>query len=210
MKSVGEVLRSTREKKKISLATVSSQTSISQEYLHAIEQNAFDTLPSDVTTRGFLSLYALALDMDPKTIISLYRRDVPVQPSDLPSLHRKFFVFGHDRLLRYVLRALLAGVAISVTLFMAMFVIRLRQAPPLTISTPKNEAHVISPVLIRGSTTSDAVVQIDGEAIGVNQDGVFMHEVDLDPGLHVLTVKSIGRNRKERVSQLVVTVDEEK
>lgn len=207
MKSVGEILKSAREKKKLTLSQLSVQTSISQDFLKAIENDAFDQLPNDVSARGFLSLYATSVGMDPKTITALYRRDIQVPDQYNASLHTRFFVFGHERLFRFALSAILAGVAISVAVFVILFWFRLRQAPPLLVSTPQNESHAISPLFVRGVTSSDAVVQIDGDAIGVNQDGVFTKDLDLDPGLHVLTIKAIGRNGKERVDQIVVTID---
>lgn len=210
MKSVGEILKTAREKKKLSLESVSQETAVSLRFLRAIDDDAFELLPNEVSARGFLTLYANAVGVDPTSIIAVYRRDVPSVWGSQGHLKHHFFVFGQQRLLRMILWTTLAGLTLGLLTFAGLLLIRLRQAPPLTIQSPKNETRVISPVLLEGKTSTDAVVQIDGESIGVNQDGVFSRDIDLDPGLHVLTVKSIGRNGKERSLQLVVTVDEEK
>lgn len=210
MKSVGEILKTAREKKKLSLEMVSQETAVSLRFLRAIDDDEFELLPNEVSARGFLTLYANAVGMDPKSIIAVYRRDVPSQWGGQTRLKHHFFVFGQQRLFRMVLWTAIAGLAVGLLTFAGLLLVRLRQAPPLVLLSPKNETHVISPVFLQGRTSTDAVIAIDGESIGVNQDGIFSKDIDLDPGLHVLTVKSIGRNGKERSLQLVVTVDEEK
>jgi flagellar biosynthesis protein FlhG len=74
----GSLLRRLRESADASLDDVADITKISKRYLHALEENDFDTLPAAVYVRGFVSEYARALGLDSKTVsksyMSLYRR----------------------------------------------------------------------------------------------------------------------------------------
>lgn len=74
----GGLLRRLRESAEANLDAVSEITKISKRYLHALEENDFDTLPAAVYVRGFVSEYARALGLDPKLVsnsyMNLYKR----------------------------------------------------------------------------------------------------------------------------------------
>lgn len=57
MQGIGKILRDEREKKEISLETVSEATKIRTKYLKAIEDEQFDVLPGEVYARGFVTAY---------------------------------------------------------------------------------------------------------------------------------------------------------
>jgi len=54
---IGKHLKQIRESKGISLEEISQKTRIRFTYLEAIEANDFESLPSEIQTRGFLRLY---------------------------------------------------------------------------------------------------------------------------------------------------------
>ncbi len=68
MLSLGQRFRQQRELRKVSLDTVAQQTKISTRYLHAIETENFQELPSGLFRRSFIRQYALALDLDAEPI----------------------------------------------------------------------------------------------------------------------------------------------
>jgi cytoskeleton protein RodZ len=72
-KTIGEVLKTTREEKDLSLEEVSVLTRVKTKYLIAIEADNFDILPSPVQKKGFLRAYARALDLDPAPLIAELR-----------------------------------------------------------------------------------------------------------------------------------------
>lgn len=207
MKTVGEVLHHSREKQKISLAQIAQATHIREEFLSAIESDSFDELPNDVSARGFISLFAQELGLDPRSILALYRRDVKVEQKDLRPLHARFRAMNQRRTVRSLLYALGAGIGLGLLAFSISFVYRIQEAPPLRVLRPVENSTVISPFVIQGSSASDAVVEVDGEAVGVNQDGEFASEQNLGQGLHIITIKAKGRNGKERFMTLTVTVE---
>ena len=74
----GALLRRLRESAAASLEDLSEITKISKRYLHALEENDFNTLPAGVYVRGFVSEYARALGLDSAKVtqsyMGLYRR----------------------------------------------------------------------------------------------------------------------------------------
>ena len=74
----GALLRRLRESAEASLDDLSEITKISKRYLHALEENDFNTLPAGVYVRGFVSEYARALGLDSGKVahsyMGLYRR----------------------------------------------------------------------------------------------------------------------------------------
>jgi cytoskeletal protein RodZ len=75
MSELGERLRQARESKGISLAQASTDTRILQQSLIALEEGAFQRLPGDVATRGFIRNYGQYLDLPIEELIDLYRRE---------------------------------------------------------------------------------------------------------------------------------------
>jgi len=63
-KTLGQVLKESRETRGLSLADVSFQTKIREHYLNALEKNQISNLPSPVQGKGFLRNYASFLKLD--------------------------------------------------------------------------------------------------------------------------------------------------
>ena len=62
--SVGEMLRSAREAKQLTLEAANRDTKISVEVLSSLEQDDFDAVGSDIYLKGFLRNYARFLGVD--------------------------------------------------------------------------------------------------------------------------------------------------
>ncbi len=209
MKTVGDLLKRTREKKILSLREVSSRTFIQEQYLQAIEHNAFDSLPSLVAAQGFVVTYARFLGLDPAHVNALFRRDYKPENKKtafFPSFRSSFFEARRQRI------RLIAGSLIFVFCIIGgyslWFYQRMRQPPPLRISSPANESIVRSPVIISGSSVTDALIEVDGLPVGVSQDGEFTAQVELFSGEHVITVVAKNREGNSTTRQVSVRVEE--
>jgi cytoskeleton protein RodZ len=69
---VGATLRNARERRGLSLESLSRITRIKPGFLHAIEANAFDKVPGGIFLRGFLRSYAGEVGLDPETVVQGY------------------------------------------------------------------------------------------------------------------------------------------
>jgi cytoskeletal protein RodZ len=63
-KTVGEILRSAREARKLSVEQVNKETKISKETVRALEQDDFGSFPSETYLKGFVRTYAEFLELD--------------------------------------------------------------------------------------------------------------------------------------------------
>ncbi|MBN2552030.1 MAG: helix-turn-helix domain-containing protein [Spirochaetales bacterium] len=83
MESVGQKLRETREQHNFSIEQVARDTHISKQYLEALEQENFATIPGETYIIGFLRNYAEYLSLNPEEIVNLYK-NIQIQEQPLP------------------------------------------------------------------------------------------------------------------------------
>ncbi len=80
-RSVGPYLKEVRESKGIGLEEAASVTRIGKNYLLAIEEEAFDKLPSAVYIKGFLRVYAGYLGLSGDEVVAMYDKSRTSQQS---------------------------------------------------------------------------------------------------------------------------------
>lgn len=83
MESYGELLKNARQAKKLTLDAVSRETSISREFLEALENENSGAFNGEAYLVGFLRNYAEYLELDSNKLISLYR-NMMIQQSPVP------------------------------------------------------------------------------------------------------------------------------
>jgi len=74
VQTVGEILRSEREKKGLSIKEIELATSIRTIYISAIEEGNYDIIPGEVYLKGFIRNYSNILGLDGQHIVDLYRQ----------------------------------------------------------------------------------------------------------------------------------------
>jgi len=81
--TVGQYLRQERERKNISLESISKVTRITLANLEALERDDFQAFSASVFARGFLRTYASQLGLDPREVLSRYEAQVslPAAPA---------------------------------------------------------------------------------------------------------------------------------
>ncbi len=69
---VGTTLRNARERRGLSIESLSRITRINPDLLRAIDVNAFDKVPAGIFLRGFLRSYAREVGLDPEMVVQGY------------------------------------------------------------------------------------------------------------------------------------------
>lgn len=69
---LGEVLRTERERRRLSIHDVEENTSIRSLYIEAIENGDYDKLPGDVYTKGFIKNYANFLNLNGDELVKRF------------------------------------------------------------------------------------------------------------------------------------------
>jgi cytoskeleton protein RodZ len=78
--TLGTFLRNHREQMGISLSEATESTRISARILKAIETDDFNSLPAETFSRGFYSIYAKFLELNPEEVLARYLKSRGQQP----------------------------------------------------------------------------------------------------------------------------------
>lgn len=70
---IGEILRTERQKRELSIAEVEEATKIRAKYLLALEEENFQEIPGEAYRMGFLRNYARFLEIDPGPLLDQYK-----------------------------------------------------------------------------------------------------------------------------------------
>jgi hypothetical protein len=119
---LGRALRTARLERGKSLGQASRETRVRQEFLKALEEEAFEVLQGDVYVRGFLSSYARYLGLSPEKVLAVYERaHGPPVPSEVGE-HPGPFAPDGAQVARRISSGLLAGIiaGITVVVFVAV------------------------------------------------------------------------------------------
>jgi cytoskeletal protein RodZ len=83
MESFGDILRKKRESKDLSIEAVVRETTISRQYIEALENEDIEIFPGHTYVVGFLRTYSEYLDLDPSYLIRLFQGKV-IQEAPIP------------------------------------------------------------------------------------------------------------------------------
>ena len=81
---IGPALRKARQARGMSIEEASRDTHIRQEYLQALEREAFGSLRGDVYVRGFLRSYSSYLGLNPDKVVGVYVQAMGGSVEDVP------------------------------------------------------------------------------------------------------------------------------
>lgn len=196
MLSVGTILRRERERRGITLAQVEKRIKVREKFLLAIEGEKWEIFSSKVYITGIIKNYSDFLDLDPKKILAFFRRDYErheevrfkkrVASRYLAPQTKKIALFG------------LAGVFI---IFFTYFGFQLKQylSPPvITIVSPTvDRFKKTDKIEVAGKTDKDAMINIYGERVYQDNNGIFKYEMPLKIGKNVLLIEVTGANGKK-------------
>ena len=172
MKSVGQILKETREGKGKSLKEVANSTKIRETLLQALEEGDYSSFYSEVHLKSFLRSYANFLDINEEKIMAIYRREKEV--GNVKSEHKTFFSKPFNSSANIILskfiniKGLLSILILIGIGLILLFFYKQWQAfnipPTLEVLTPAENAIVSSDtVTIEGFTGDPSVkVVLDG------------------------------------------------
>ena len=73
--TIGDLLRAAREKAHFTLEDLAQDTHVKIEYLRALEENDFDSLPAATFIKAYIRNYARIFKLDEKPLFAILRRD---------------------------------------------------------------------------------------------------------------------------------------
>ncbi|HSR12859.1 MAG TPA: helix-turn-helix transcriptional regulator [Thermodesulfobacteriota bacterium] len=89
--SVGQCLKTEREKRDFSREYIARSTRIKPAFIEAMEENHFDALPAETYAKGFIRCYCKFLGLNPEEMLDMYRRQVEPPSPETPEKQGKAF-----------------------------------------------------------------------------------------------------------------------
>lgn len=201
MKTVGEILKETREKKNLSLSEVEKATKIKERALAYLEKNEFAKIAEGTIVKGFIKNYAEYLGLPPADVLAVFRRDfiedkkgqiIPrgvYEPLNTPKI-----VWTPKLTVLMSLAALFFGII----LYFASQFLGFLGNPSLSIVKPQDGERVkIDKIKVVGKTNADNIVLVNREMALVSSDGSFEKNISLLSGGNRIQVEAISRRGKK-------------
>lgn len=210
-RSIGEILRQEREKHHLSIADLAHKSRIRKDYLIALEDNDFVSLPSATFVKGYIRTYGKIFGFDHRPLQAILRRDFKesakgrLVPREFinPVLKKKFTWTPVT-----IAVLVLSGIFISFVGYVMVAWFNLQKPPQLEVFAPDNNQTVSAQVIVEGKTLPDAVVSINAQPVSLQVDGSFKTEVFLPrEGINTITISSQDRRGKSTTVQRTVKVE---
>ncbi len=196
MRTIGDILKSARLKKRYSLKKVERETKIKKEFVEAIEGGDWTALPELPVVAGFVKNLASFLDVDVKTAHATLKRDylpkgLSINPK--PDVGSRFTWTP-----KYTF---LLGIVIIIVMllgYLGFQFVKFNSPPSLEVTKPPDSFISNSnKVEISGKTDSDATVKTNNQLVLVNSDGVFNGQVEIFEGTKEIVITATNRSGKE-------------
>jgi len=198
MKTIGQILKDARIKKKYSLEKLENTTKIKRAFIDSIEKEKWNLLPPFPTVLGFVKSIASTLDLDDRGTSAVLKRDYPpkkLRISPKPDVSSKFAWSP-----KLTFFAGLAVAAISLLGYLIFQFVRFNSPPRLTVESPKEGQEIKgATVPVFGSTDLDAKVTVNNQPVLVDTDGKFSVSLEVLQQTSEVVVKAVGRSGKETV-----------
>lgn len=205
MKTIGEILKDARVKRKFSLRKVEDVTKIKSHFIDLIEKEKWDTLPAFPTVLGFVKSLAGTLGVDEKMAIAVLKRDYPPKKLTInpkPDVSSRFswsprmsFAIG---IIAFLL--LIFG-------YLGFQFFKFSSPPALSVDSPK-EGQVVTgnSVAVFGSTDPDAKVTVNNQPVLTDQDGKFSVDINVVPETKEIIIQAVARSGKQTTITRKITV----
>lgn len=199
MKTAGQLLKDKRELRELNIKDIAVKIKVKPEYLQALENSDFDSLPSPTATKGYLRNYARALRLNPDTIVAMFRRDFKESESG-EIIPRGLVnpVSGKPRLINANL-ILIYSSLLAFIIFLGFQLFSWLSLPKLDLLQPIESEVYGEKITVKGTTDSGATVLVNGQQVLVDQNGQFTLDLLFPSGTHSVVVEAKNREGKTRL-----------
>jgi len=208
MRTVGQILKETREAKLYTLEEVEKATKIRKELLVALEADDYAKLPPVTFVQGFIKNYAAFLKLDQKKLLAIFRREFP-EKRYYPKVMDAFAKPVDNSRLKFTPSRVLGLVVLAIVLSFFIYLwFQYRQfvnPPVLLLASPVEQLTTDSPLIsVEGKTGPEVKVLINSQEVQVDTNGEFKEEITLTAPVNKLTVTAVSRfGQKTEVERTV-------
>lgn len=205
MKTIGTLLKSTREAQNMSIRDLSRETKIKVEFLDSLEREAWTKLPELPVTIGFVKNVADALGINREQAVAFLRRDYPPKVLSMLPRERVRSAFRWGPKYSFFV---VAGVLLLILGSYLVYQFTSFSSPPkLTVISPTEGEMVNSKnVTVRGVTEETSTVRVNSQPVVVEKDGTFTTEVEVVAQTKEVIVVATSRSGKETTVKRTIQV----
>ncbi|MDO8638672.1 MAG: helix-turn-helix domain-containing protein, partial [Candidatus Daviesbacteria bacterium] len=181
MRTVGQILKETREAKFYTLEDVEKNIKIRKEILIALEADNYQKLPPPTFVQGFIKNYAKFLGLDREKMLAVYRREFSTNKNK-PYVMDAFANPVKETKLKITpgrMLGLLVGVLVLSFFVYLWFQFHQFIGPPtLILNSPQDQQTTDNAVIVvNGKTDPEMKILINGQDVAVDNNGGFKEDV---------------------------------
>lgn len=206
MKTAGNLLQEKRLLKELSIDEVAARIKVKPEYLVALENSDFASLPGETTTKGFLRNYARVLRLNPDTLLAMFRRDFEVSQGGEIIPRGLVEPVSHTPRLISASRILGWGTVLVFSGFLLYQLIGWWNLPRVELLQPEEGEVYGEKITVKGRTDRDNTVTVAGQKVLVGSSGEFSLDLIFPAGTHSITVEVENRQGKSRLVERTFSV----
>lgn len=198
MLSVGKILQKQRLKKNLTLKDIEKKLKVREKYLKALEEENWNFFSSKVYIIGLIKNYSKLLDLEEQKMLAFFRRDYEKKEEI------KFKEKISSKYLNPESQQFIKNILILISLFFLLYFgyqFYLYLSPPkMTLLSPKTNQFVRQKkITIIGKTDKETIINIAGQRIYQDKDGIFKYEFPLNNKVNTLKIELIGANGKKAI-----------
>lgn len=202
MKTIGQILKIQREKKRLTLDDIHKFIKIHPRFIQALENDDYSIFEGRIHAKGFLKIYSDFLELNINEVLALWRREYEPYLKDTGD--EKFVKLKGLEANKFSITPSFLFAIVAFVLITAFFGYLFYQyknytgAPKLELYYPKDNIVQDTDILdITGKTELDSDVFINSQKITLNPDGSFATSIKLKEGLNAINISALNKLGKE-------------
>lgn len=211
MKTLGQIFKERRQSLSRTINQAANETRIRSIYLQYLEDGNYTNFPVPVQIKGFISIYARYLGMEPEEALAFYRREQPQKEEKtllrfkMPTLKQTGLRITSQMIVTLTI-VILIGAAVSYVLWQY---INFAGAPKLELYSPRDGLVTTSGnIRVEGVVSEDSRITLNNTSIRTSNGGYFAQDIPLSEGINVLTFVAVNTSGKSTTIKRVVRYDD--
>jgi cytoskeletal protein RodZ len=206
MRTIGQILKDYRKKKKYSFEKVERLTKIKKNFLQSIEKEEWNKLPEYPVVAGFVRSFAGVIGANKDHMVATLRRDYPpkkISVNPKPDIAKSFS--WSPKLTSVVVTVFAVLLIFS---YLVIQYINFSKNPNIEVIYPQEGEVVLSTGLkVRGKVDNDVTVYVNNQPALISDNGDFETEIEISENTDEVTIKAISRAGKETIITRKIRVD---
>ncbi len=204
--NLGNTLKIARLKKNISLGKISRILNIKEQYLIALEEENYQSLPINLYTKNYLKDYARFLDLNADSLVKKSPFNTIEKERD-PFSRKIMSTFKFLIVPKIIRNLIIIFLIISLFLYLGYYFLKSKEIPELLIYQPKQDIITQErQIVLEGKSDALAEIRINGELVLADENGYFTETIYLKLGLNEIKVSAKKKYSQKNILERKIIV----